>query len=422
MQTPRFGFRALIFALPLIWGFSGATAAAQDSSQGSEVEQLRKRVADQERRIAWLEQQVTALMAAAKDAAPPAKQEDAAAPAPAAATAVAASSGPASTSQTSSRELQVAGVKVGGDVYLFEYVPYDIPGARPKFELYAFSVKLQGQKGPWEFYSDYRFRTTKLRSFFPGNTWLQQGYVGYRTSFGEIKAGSFYRRVGIFWDDSFFGNIQYYDGFKLDPELGVGFEGARKIAGKLGAEYSVQYFSSDARVNGSLPGRDFLSQPNARAKNDVTLRLALVWHFKDDLSLTVGGSYAKGTIERDGGPHNSRRQYAGEVTMQWKGLLTYAEVLQQDVSGVVLLPPQNATYTLIGARWARGRFQPHLNYSNGNYHGLNPRREYIIQPGITVNLADGFSFIYEYDYWKQTSVPTPSLIDKSLDFVLLYHF
>ncbi|HET7099804.1 MAG TPA: hypothetical protein VFJ52_01530, partial [Terriglobia bacterium] len=102
-------------------------------------------------------------------------------------------------------------IHFGGNVYLFQYVPLGIAGARPKFELYAFSALVDGQKGPWGFHADYRFRTTKLRSFFPGNTWLQQGYVRYRTDYGEFNAGSFYRRVGLDWDDSFFGNIEYFD-------------------------------------------------------------------------------------------------------------------------------------------------------------------------------------------------------------------
>ena len=79
-------------------------------------------------------------------------------------------------------------------------------------------------------------------------------------------------------------------------------------------------------------------------------------------------------------------------------MLTYGEVLQQTVNGQVVLPPQNATYTLTGIRWARGRYQPRLNYSQANYHGLNGRREYILQPGINIRVADHLTFIYEYDF------------------------
>lgn len=457
MTTSTASVRKFVFVSALVWLFFARTVGAQEVNPTTEIEQLKRHVAEQDERIAQLEKQVQTLIAATKPSAAsphaasetsaivssarspqPSTQtvslasESSSASSPNVATTAGAQMKTSSASSTSSvaparstpaeSKIKVAGIDVGGDVYLYQYVPFGVRGSQPKFELYAFSVKLRSQKGPWEFYSDYRFRTTKLRSFFPGSTWLQEGYVGYRTRFGEIKAGSFYRHVGLVWDDSFFGNIQYFDGLKLDPEFGVGLEGSHKISSRLSAEYSTQYFSTDARVNGSLPGRDFISEPGARIKNDGAFRFAPVWHFNDDTSLTVGGSYARGTIERDGGPNNARWQYAADATFQWKGLLTYGELLTQKVERPVIEPPQDATYTLFGARWARGRFQPRFNYSAGNYHGFNPRREYILQPGITVNMYDGFYFIYEFDYWKETSVLNPFLLDKSLNFVLLYHF
>jgi hypothetical protein len=422
MLTLKSVLPALLGASLLACLLPGTMAAGEKPDPQQEIDRLKEHVARQDRRIAELEREVNLLLAArskargAADA--PAQQQATAGPAVTAVVPTQAQAAP----RREPHNPWPLGVKVGGDVYLYQYVPEGVPGAHPRFELYALSMKLVGHKGPWEFYSDYRLRTTKLRSFYPGNTWLQQGYVGYRTALGEIKAGSFYRRVGLSWDDSFFGNIQYFDGLKLDPEFGVGFEGTHALAGKLGAEYSVQYFTTDARVNGSLPGRDFVSEPGARAKNDATIRFAPVWHFNGQTSLTVGGSYARGTIERDAGPHNTRSQVAGDATLQWHGLLAYGEVLNQRVTGTVAAPPQNATYTLFGARWARGRFQPRFNFSAANYHGFQPRREYILQPGITVKMSDGFSFLYEFDFWKQTSVPRPFLIDKSLNFVLLYHF
>ena len=414
----------------------------QSESEEDQILILKKKLAEQDRRINQLEQQVKALLANPKQptAAPGQTQKPAqsasAVDSPAGATAKStrvsadaapiASGAPAhpvtQTQPEKSIHAVLAPIHFGGNVYLFQYVPLDIPGAHPQFELYAFSALLDGQRGPWGFHADYRFRTTKLRSFFPGNTWLQEGYARYRTPWGEFRAGSFYRRVGLEWDDSFFGNIEYFDGFMLDPEFGVGFEGQHKLSGRLAAEYSLQYFSVSAPINGSLPGRDFVSEPGARAKNDVTMRFAPVWHFNKWASLTVGGSLAQGTIERDAGPHNQRRQIAADATLQLGPVLTYGEVLNQTLNGVVVLPPQNATYTLAGIRWARGRFQPRFNFSQGNYHGINGRREYILQPGITVRLQDNFSFIYEYDFWRELSVLKPATLDRSLNLVLLYHF
>ncbi|MGH9375335.1 MAG: hypothetical protein ACRD1J_04130, partial [Terriglobia bacterium] len=75
-----------------------------------------------------------------------------------------------------------------------------------------------------------------------------------------------------------------------------------------------------------------------------------------------------------------------------------------------------------GIRWARGRFQPRFNFSQGNYFGLNPRREYILQPGITVEMADGFYFIYEYDFWRAAAISSSQVLDRSQNLVLQYHF
>jgi len=313
-------------------------------------------------------------------------------------------------------------VHFGGDIYLYQFLPMDVAGETPKFELYALSAQIDGRHGRWGFHADYRFRTTKLRNFFPGNTWLQQGYVSYATPWGELKAGSFYRRVGLDWDGSFFGNLQYFDGLKLDPEFGLGFEGSHRFSDHWSSEYSVQYFSNDAGINGSLPGRDFISEAGAHARHDVTARFAPVLHLYRDTSLTVGGSWAHGDIRRDSGPDNQRQQWATDATLQTGPLLTYGELLHQSIAGQILVAPQPADYGLAGIRWTRGRYQPRLNFSQANYHGLKPHREYILQPGVTVLLGGGFSVLTEYDFWRSRTALQNTTVDRSLNLVLAYHF
>jgi hypothetical protein len=423
-------------------------AAPKKDDEEAQIAALKKQLAQQNQRISELESEVHALLAAAKiSPGPPAKNTteanvaarptaplqaatkelsgkdektagDASVPAPPAVSQAMTRKSDAATTP----KITVAGIHVGGDVYLFQYAPVGVPGAQPRFELYAFSTVLDGQYGHWGFHSDYRLRTTPLRSFFPGVTWLQQGYVRYDTPYGEFRAGSFYRRVGLDWDGSFFGNIEYFDGLLLDPEFGVDFQGSHDFSSRLGAQYSAQYFSTDARINGSLPGRDFVSEAGAHAKNDLTLRLAPVFKLGRNTSLTIGGSLAHGAIDRDLGPNNTRDQFAADATLQTGPLLTYGEILRQDVLGPVVLPPWNATYALAGVRWDRGRFQPRFNFSQGDYLGLDARREYILQPGITVRLADGFSFIYEYDFWRDIAPSSHQTLDRSLDMVLDYHF
>jgi|SRR5579884_13508 hypothetical protein len=416
----KFYFALMGAFLAIIFFVVPRPVAAQGADQSAEIAALKKQVEQEDRRISELEAEVKALIAASK--ARPALTHEDTQPAPQVETAIAEPSAPTSQKPKDVSQCPRLPIYFGGDVYLYQFVPTGVPGGQPKFELYAFSALVDGHHGPWGFHADYRFRTTKLRSFFPGNTRLQEGYVSYQTRFGQVKAGSFYRRVGLFWDGSFFGNIQYFDGLKLDPEFGVGFEGDHKLTKRLGADYSLQYFSTDARVNGSLPGRDFVSEPGARAKNDVTARFAPVWNFTDRTSLSIGGSFARGSIGRDNGPHNQRTQAAADATIKVGSWTAYGEVLRQTVSGVVVLPPQNATYALVGARWTHGRFQPRLNFSQGDYHDLKGGREFIIQPGVTVELADGFSFIYEYDFWRSITATNKTTLDRSLNFVLHYHF
>ncbi|MGH9355432.1 MAG: hypothetical protein ACRD10_04820 [Terriglobia bacterium] len=416
-----FGLATLCFGL-VAW--PAARGRAAQDNEALEIAALKRHVAAQDRRISELEREVQQLLAARAVRATPHAGNP---PPHKSAEAVKTPATPlrariAATKTPKSPKIRIAGIDVGGDVYLYQYIPSGVPGVQPKFELYAFSALLDAQHGHWGFHSDYRLRTTKLRSFYPGNTWLQQGYVRYDTRYGEFRAGSFYRRVGLVWDGSFFGNVQYFDGLKLDPEFGVGFEGAHDFSSRLGGEYSAQYFSTDARINGSLPKRDFVSEPGAHAKNDLTARFAPVLHFSPDISLTMGGSLAHGAIDRDGGPNNSRNQFAADATLQMGPLLTYGEILRQDVQGVVIQPPLNATYMLAGVRWARGRYQPRFNFSQGNYFGFSRRRDYIFQPGITIRLADGFSFIYEYDFWRETAISSSQTLDNSQNLVLLYHF
>ncbi len=412
--------------------FGSVPARTPPHNEEAQIEALKRRVAKQEERIRKLEAEVRALMAAQRLSA---VSDETATPRSLSTTPQPSSPTEQAAIPSSRRRVRLhrgpnesrplaatLPVKFGGDVYLYQYVPTGVPGAQPRFELYAFSALVNGHHGPWGFHADYRLRTTKLRSYYPGNTWLQEGYVSYATRLGQIRVGDFYRRVGLNWDGSFFGNIEYFDGLMLDPEFGVGFEGSHPLRGRLGAEYSLQYFSTDSGVNGSLPGRDFVSEPGAHAKNDVTMRFAPVWNFGRRASFTLGGSFARGAIDRAGGPNNQRTQEALDATLRVGPWLAYGEVLRQTVSGVILLPPQDATYTLAGTRWRRGRFQPRFNFSQGDYHGLDGRREFILQPGITVELADGFSFIYEYDFWRSVSPSERRTLDRSLNFVLHYHF
>ncbi|HUX09103.1 MAG TPA: hypothetical protein VMW51_00595, partial [Terriglobia bacterium] len=135
----------------------------QSESEEDQILILKKKLAEQDRRINQLEQQVKALLANQKQPAaaepgqtPKPAQSASAMASPAGATAKStrvsadaapiASGAPAhpvtQTQPEKSIHAVLAPIHFGGNVYLFQYVPLDIPGAHPQFELYAFSALL----------------------------------------------------------------------------------------------------------------------------------------------------------------------------------------------------------------------------------------------------------------------------------------
>ena len=64
-----------------------------------------------------------------------------------------------------------------------------------------------------------------FRSFFDEKVWFYELYAWLdRRRLGKFKAGKIWKRFGLDWDGTFWGNVQYYDGMKLDPDWGVSWE------------------------------------------------------------------------------------------------------------------------------------------------------------------------------------------------------
>jgi hypothetical protein len=179
---------------------------------------------------------------------------------------------------------------LGAGVYLFYYQPVDNTTFAPTdktgyFQVYAFYLKLDSEfvskAGAFGGHAEIRMRdgghlaagsvNQYLRGFFSSNIWFQELYAYYRPwSILNIKAGKIYRKVGIFWDDSFFGNLQYFDGNKLAPDWGLSIEGIRNFAGgRVGIEYSAQYFYNGSGTNGSLDYGRTLGTPETAATVQV---------------------------------------------------------------------------------------------------------------------------------------------------------
>ncbi len=321
---------------------------------------------------------------------------------------------------------------LGGSIYLFEYLP-QLEGAREKFEIYAFVLNLDGatEDGRYGLHVQTRARDSKLRSYFVSDVWFQEAYVWAKTPVGDLHVGKVYRKVGLFWDDSFFGNVQYFNGLKLNPDYGAELVGSRPAGEGFHLDYSAQYFVNNDKVAGSLPGRDVESDDTAELRNTVTGRVAPTWSFGPGRSLAIGLSGLSGRIARHDVAAESfdLRQMAGDATLTLGPWIGYAEVLDQSGEPADAAHPHSrlgyddSTYYLVGTRWRPiAPLQLRLNWSQVAYDGAAATETEIL-PGVTYSLRDNLNLILEYDYWKTEPDHGPeTFIDKSWSFVVNYVF
>lgn len=339
---------------------------------------------------------------------------------------------------------------VGGGVYLYHYAPLDLPGVEHETEIYAAFVNVDHRSGPWSFHGEARWRDTKLRDFYPSTIWIQEAWAAYRPPLEvgpelTLRAGKVYTRLGRFWDGSFFGNLHYFDGLKLDPEFGV--EAALDVpAGDALVEVRAQYLLNDDRVNGALVGRDLegitsgneagsavgglhvtvpLLGPPRGAGGDAGDRLRV--------RAGVSGMIERGRVGVDAGDPDrplsdvTLDHVAADVEVSAWGHEAYVEYTGRRADGV---PPTTAAgpagseadYWLAGVQLHFGALHLRYNYSRADYRtaGFHER---IHQPGITVDLSSWLHGIVEYDDWSRSSGPGEVVrLDRSLNLVILAEF
>ena len=381
---------------------------------------------------------------------------------------------------------------LGAGVYLFYYQPVDNSTFAPtdkngSFQVYAFYLKLDKEvltrHGAFGGHAELRMRdgghvganssNNYLRGFFSSNIWFQEIYAYYRPwSFATLKAGKVYRKTGIFWDDSFFGNLQYFDGHKLNPDWGLSVEGDKELlGGKLGLEYSLQYFYNSDGINGSLDyGRTVGAPPDANAgnariyspspegqtdsagnrigelKHVIDARLALTVKPTRRVQLTVGASGLNARVLRSFKSGllmtavNDEAQFShaiGEVTLKLQlsataNLRLIGEYTHQWGPGL-----RDADYLLTGARftWKDLAVYCHLSYVR---YDLGPAvQEYEVLPGVSYAIGGGLAALVEYNEWQRkdprgVAFPLQAVspgttadwyaIDRSLNVVLVYSY
>ena len=325
---------------------------------------------------------------------------------------------------------------LSGAIYLFSYVP-NLRGVKDNFEIYAYLINVDAtsRDGKYGLHVQTRFRDSKLRAFFLSNMWFQEAYAYRKTPAGDVRVGKFYRKVGILWDDSFFGDVQYFNGLKLNPDYGAELVGTRTVSGKLFVDYSGQFLANNDHVAGSLFGRDVESDPNARLLEAWTGRVVPTWKLGHGTSLGVGVSGLVGRIERTARVFPTTdwsfgiRQGAADVTFTGGPSISYAEILRQtgepfDAAHRESRPGYDtATYLLLGTRWqVLPWLNARINYSQAEYDGQKATERETV-PGLLFKLDKSLYCFVEYDYWKIDPDLGPDLfVDKSFNFVANYNF
>lgn len=350
------------------------------------------------------------------------------------------------------------GTDVGGGVYLYHYAPVDLEGVDDRTEIYAAFLTVDHTSGPWSFHAEGRWRDTKLREFYPSTAWIQEAWAAVRLplagaggggraggSPGEpaspgprpeltLRAGKIYTRLGRFWDGSFFGNLHYFDGLKLDPDFGA--EAVLDLPVGPGAlEVRGQYLSDGDRINGALEGRDLEGLEAGGEEGGplgaVHLEVPLLGPGAggaegegDRVRLRVGAS---GFLERgrvDGGEAELGHVALDAGLTAW-GHEVYAEYTDRGADGVPASAAAGpagsaAQYWLVGARLHFAPLHLRYNYSRAEYAGAG-FDERIHQPGVTLDLRDWLHAILEYDGWVRSAGASggTTRLDRSLNLVLL---
>lgn len=279
---------------------------------------------------------------------------------------------------------------------------------------------------------EYRLRDgDTFRSFFDSKFWPYEAYGYYQSeAVGTFKAGQVWTRFGLDWDGVFFGNVPYFDGFKLDPDYGLSWERTTEVHEQLSVDSFVQFFFHEDGVNGSFGGADPESVAGYNERNTGVIRIVPAWTCCDGSSVALGLSALVGEIE------SSLPGLDDEVTAAWATDLTvtrgpwkvFGEVLQafgtrnpaRYVSGG---PSNRLTDMLVGAHYTVGPVVLRTSYSQGWDANPDARHEMVVA-GATVTLTENVDFYLEYVNEQVHGNETADRIEffDSFQFVIHWHY
>ncbi|MBK9262903.1 MAG: hypothetical protein IPM54_24250 [Polyangiaceae bacterium] len=348
---------------------------------------------------------------------------------------------PSSDPKPASAASKTIKIDIHGGAWLFYWQPIgvstdpiakvrgvpNIPDEGAFFRMHVAHLNFDGSIGNFGLFFNASVRDTRMREYYDGTAWIEEGYAYYKHRYATIKVGKTYSRFGLFWDNSFYGNTHFFDGIKLDPNYGVSIEGSvgKEKGFRLG--YYGQYFIVDGRTNGSYIRRDTVSIPGARKRHMVVVRAepSYFWNKNDSLTLGLSGSYFQADIPNPIGKQNVFRAaidlYAtvgpfsiwGDISRQMGQSVTEWPIppTVDPATGTITAPGQaSATndYVLVGGEARLKKFVARYNFSAVRYQDVSIT-EFFHVPGIGYNMNDNLQFLVEFVYWYQQYADRPEV-------------
>jgi hypothetical protein len=257
--------------------------------------------------------------------------------------------------------------------------------------------------------------------------------------------------VGLFWDDSFFGNILFYDGLKLNPDYGASVEGqVNGKGGVLSLSYAAQFFLNSDGIDGGIdfgrlvttgPVGDVnaarVSDPNPEGeldstgahmtslRNTVAGRVVLGIHPGKTFGVEIGASGLTGSVLRVSAAEKindeARMSHAvGDVSFNLGPVILFCEYLHQFGPGA-----RDADYVWTGIRGGWRWLSLRFNASYVDYLLSPAVQEFILQPGVTLHIGGGLSLMVEYNEWERKDprlAPAFTNYDRSLNTSLVFAY
>ena len=250
-----------------------------------------------------------------------------------------------------------------------------------------------------------RFRDdSPFRSFFDEQVWLYEAYAFYEFHNGaRLKVGKVWRRFGLDWDASFWGNVNYYNGQKLDPDWMISYEHTYTLVPRLTVDVFAQFLLGEDEVNGSIAGGDAESSDIYDEELGGNVRVVPTWHFDTKTKLALGLSGHVQDISSTIGSNETATAFAVDLTFDWCGLKAYAEYATHDgtvheAHYVTGGPSDTKDILLVGAQYTFGAFTPRVTYSHGEYKNPGGEEDMLVA-GVDVRLTNWLTFTFEYVDW-----------------------